>query len=354
MFEKPSLFFINGGISIILRSIIIIGWAINNFLEIIMFYLGVDSGGTKTDAVLTDESGDILRTTRAGAGNISSLGAVRVAELIDGILGYLLTDININEIEHATFAFAGAGRTKEKESLKTIIKNAGLKNFTVMTDAEILHYSIFGQEPGMLIAAGTGSICLIKADDSIYHQIGGMGFLFGDEGSGFFIGKNAIKLALNDTEAEKPLSELTQELIAFYEIQNPRELITIVYSSTSPQQKIASCAELICQLALQQNPDACKIIDMAAESLKDLAVRAIKYFGQQNCNEYNFALEGGILKKDSIVAAKFKQKANECGLQFRYFEQDTNPAASGVLYSLRKCGKNTPDSLILKLRNLAI
>ena len=66
-----------------------------------------------------------------------------------------------------------------------IIKSAGIENFSLMTDAEILNYAVFGDEPGILLASGTGSICVFKDQQNRYQQIGGWGYLLGDEGKRF-------------------------------------------------------------------------------------------------------------------------------------------------------------------------
>jgi len=153
-----------------------------------MYFLGVDGGGTKTAAILMDAQGNVLRTTRKGTGNIAVLDRGSVAQLIRSILQELLPEGDTENIRWATFAFAGAGRPQEREAVTAIIRNTGIRNFTVLSDAEILYYSVFGEEQGILISAGTGSICLVKGKDNQYHQIGGWGYLLGDEGSGFYIG----------------------------------------------------------------------------------------------------------------------------------------------------------------------
>ncbi len=127
-----------------------------------MYYLGVDGGGTKTAAVLADEQGRVLRQVKMGPGNIAVLDRGTLAQLIRNIVAELTAGLETRQLEWATFAFAGAGRAAEKETVRALIRGAGVQHFSVMTDAEILHYSVFGEEPGILISAGTGSICLLR------------------------------------------------------------------------------------------------------------------------------------------------------------------------------------------------
>ncbi len=317
-----------------------------------MFYLGVDGGGTKTAAVLADESGRVVRILKKGPGNIAILDRGTLAQLIRNIITELVEGGKSAKIRWATFAFAGAGRAAEKETVAALIRGAGIKHYSVMTDAEILHYSIFGEDPGILISAGTGSICLLKDRKGRYHQIGGWGYLLGDEGSGFYIGSRAIRNALQNLEEGKMPTKLTRELLAFYGIDRPEKLISIVYSSVNPSRLIASCARLVCELAEQGEPEAGIIVDQAVEELLQLVKRAITFYGDSGKTPYRISLTGGILKNNLFVKRKFQDKAQQSGFEFTYLEPEMEPAAAAVLYAVRKSDAEVQDSLIKALKQI--
>lgn len=317
-----------------------------------MYYLGVDGGGTKTAAVLADEEGRDIRAVKGGAGNIAVLDRGSVAQLIRSIISEILQGESIDQIAWGTFAFAGAGRTAEKSLVEAIVRGTGIRHLSVMTDAEILHYSIFRDEPGILLSAGTGSICLIRNHHSGYHQIGGWGYLLGDEGSGFYIGRSAIRAALRDREMGNPPSPLTQELLSFYGLDNPEKFITMIYSSVNPSNLIASCARLICELAETGESHALGIVEEATSALLDLAREAIRHFGNHPQREHRLCLTGGVLKNASIINQKFKERARAMGLKFRYLKPEMEPAAAGVIYSLKKAGKPVAEELVQKLKQI--
>ncbi len=319
-----------------------------------MYFLGVDGGGTKTAAILMDEAGKVVRTTRKGPGNIAVLDRGSVAQLIRSIISELLPQKEVQQIRWATFAFAGAGRPQEREGVTAIIRNTGIAHFSVLSDAEILYYSIFGENPGILISAGTGSICLVKGQDNQYHQIGGWGYLLGDEGSGFYIGSKAIRKALHDAELGLPPSRLTEKLLAFYGIAQPKSLITVVYSSVNPVRLIASCARLVCELAEKGAPEAIEIVEDAAQALLNMALEAVRYFGGEMGQEYPISLAGSILTEVQIVARKFQEKAAGLGLQFRYITPQMETAAAAVLYAFQRAGIQPDSSVLQQLQNLKI
>ncbi len=315
-----------------------------------MYFIGVDGGGTKTNSILSDLRGNIIRTSVRGTGNIAILDRGSVAKLIRNLISDLLQGEEIDKVRWITFAFAGAGRETEKEIAGEIIKGAGIRNFTIMTDAEILYYSIFNDDPGILISAGTGSICLIKNEKKQFQQIGGRGYLLGDEGGGFDIGNKAIRAAINDLESGKEPSKLTNELLSFYGLKRVSEFITITYSSLNPQRLVASCAKLVCDLAEMGEENAEKIVDSAADALLNLALKATEQL--KFLTELRIALVGSILKESSIVNQKFKQKARKRGLEFTYVQQELAAAAAAVLYSLTKSGEQASASLINKLKRI--
>ena len=75
-----------------------------------MYFLGLDGGGTKTNAILSDISGVQLRRTEGGPGNVSTMGSDSVKELILDLLEKLLEGEPLSQIQNATLCFAGIGR----------------------------------------------------------------------------------------------------------------------------------------------------------------------------------------------------------------------------------------------------
>lgn len=317
-----------------------------------MYFLGVDGGGTKTTAVLANENGTVLRTLRTGAGNISTINRGATAQLIREIISRLLQSRAVEQIRWATFAFAGAGRKPEREIVEALIRGAGIRDFSLTTDAQINYYSFFRDQPGILISSGTGSICLVRDRNSKFHQIGGLGYLLGDEGSGFFIGTRAIRAALYDFEFGKEPSRLTRELLNFYGLSSPENLVSMVYSSVNPSHLIASCARLVCEIANAGEPNALKIADEAAVALVDLALQAVQFFKDNPEPVYKMALTGGILKPSSVVHRLFKQKMQKWELNVQYLQQEMVPAAAAVLYSMQACGQSISEELTLKLKQI--
>ncbi|MFQ5605146.1 MAG: N-acetylglucosamine kinase [bacterium] len=315
-----------------------------------MYYLGIDGGGSKTSGILCDAKGKMLKTLTKGAGNIAVLAEKQVVQLLNEMVFELLEEIQVEQIKWATCGFAGAGREKEKNLVGQIIREIGIRNFTLMTDAELLYYAIHGEKQGLLIASGTGSVCLIKNKNHEFEQLGGWGYLLGDEGSGYDIGRNAVRNALREQEMGRPLSKLTHALLTHCDVDTPRALMSMIYAADNPQNLLASFAQIVGDQALQEEPNALRIVDAAAKNLVELALTSLERMESEP--PHRIALSGGVLNEPSVFSSKFKRKAQQLNLDFHYFTQEMPPAAAGILYSLHKAGEMISESLFKKLRSL--
>jgi N-acetylglucosamine kinase-like BadF-type ATPase len=307
-----------------------------------MLYLGVDSGGTKTAAVLADTDGHCT-TAVVASGNIAASGREKIKSLLGDILGQLSIADSVESIGGATFAFAGAGREKEKQTLSSIIAAAGFAQYTVMTDAQILHYGIFDGRDGILVASGTGSVGLAKTESLGYRQFSGLGFVLGDEGSGFFIGKCAIQMALDEAQCGQAPSPLTESLLAFYKVQKSEELVTITYASPTPQRLVASCARTVCDRA-DRDEAARRIVQRAGQALADLAITAATSCGFDRA-ACPVALTGSV-GASQVIRAAFEQKLQHSDFACTFYESSMSAAAAAALHAMRQAG-HPPDKTVL-------
>lgn len=317
----------------------------------LMYFLGVDGGGTKTAAVLV-RLGACRTTTSAvaSAGNVATIGREATEALLQTILVQLGVADRTDEIGCATFAFAGAGRPKERQMVESIVRSAGIQNSVAMTDAEILHYSVFEDKQGVLLLAGTGSVCVFRNATGEYQQIGGWSYLLGDEGSGFDIGRQAIRAALRGAELGRPPSQLTYCLLSFYELACPEDLVTAVSRCDNQQQYVASCAAVVAKLAEQGDLEASSIIDAAVEALVGLATTAKELTRQSGT--IDVAVCGGALQPSTLLTKRFGERTQELGLSPGLLFPELHPAAACVLYAMKTNGQPLDDELMNDLKQV--
>lgn len=311
-----------------------------------MKFLGLDGGGSKTTAVLCDLPEQTVKSAIRGPGSASIIGVNGIKELVLDILKELSPGDSISEIQGATLSFAGVGREGDKKKVFESISEIGLNRINIISDAEMLHYAAFGKNDGILIESGTGAVCLYGKKDNL-KQLGGWGYLLGDEGGGYDMGREAVKSALNDENQARNRSTLTDALLKFYELSKPEDFISVVYNSDNPQNLLASSAELICSYAEDGNEKALRIVEKASGALVNLALSAIEMHKSEP--PFRLACAGALLENKTPVLKGFKSKLQDSEVEIDWIGIPMSPAAAGAAFAIESAGEELPDSLFDKL-----
>lgn len=233
--------------------------------------IGVDGGGTKTDLILVDCSGRILAQHVTGGCNPSHLGA-------DGARAVLLTALEAllaaSKIEHpkpkirATRLFM-AGSPAAWQEIAGLIHGFG--RIETDTDALPVLELATGGQPGLVVHAGTGSFVSARAPDGSVHYAGGLGWRFGDPGSGFDLGRRAIAHALLELQGWSPASGLGEALQEHTGLADETAIKRSLYTSPDANAHIAGFARRVLELI----PRGCKPAQLVlATSIADLVAQA--------------------------------------------------------------------------------
>lgn len=316
-----------------------------------MIFLGIDAGGTKTTAVAADLNGEQIRTAQGAPGAISAIGVSGINSLLTELLKELDIYDSLDRLQAATFGFSGVGRADVREKVKDEIEKIGVNNFKLITDGELLHYSAFGESDGILLEAGTGAVC-ISGNNNVLTQIGGWGFILGDEGGGYQIGRDAIRNALSENDKNLPVSKLSIEIMKFYGVEKREELMNVVYSADSVQKIISSSAFTVCEMAKQGDTDAQTIVEDAATHLFTILQTALEKYGTDD--SIKIACAGSILSEDSPVFDLFNKKVDNIGYSFEFIDIPIEPAAAGVLYAVNSSGEEASEQLLNSLKGITV
>lgn len=271
-----------------------------------MYIIGIDGGGTKTIAILGNEKGNILGKKEIGPSNYQVIGRENLKKLIIGLIDNLIKDSHIkkSEISKISLGLAGAGRENEKREIQTILKNAGFDSI-VENDAVIALIGALGGKPGVVVIAGTGSIALGKNENNEIVRAGGWGYILGDEGSGFYIGKNALIYALKEYDGRGKKTILTEMIKQNLKISDTEEIVPMVYSGKLTRAGIADLAKLVFKAAKKGDKIASVILNKAGQELGLLAYAVIKRLKFET-KDIDIALIGGIFKQKEFLLEPIK------------------------------------------------
>jgi N-acetylglucosamine kinase-like BadF-type ATPase len=153
---------------------------------------------------------------------------------------------------------------------------------------------------GVALISGTGSSAFGRGQDGTSKRCGGWGFLLGDEGSGYAIGRAALQIALESLEESNAPTGLAGEVLAKFAVDAVPELTRAIYASAHPRHTIADLATLVVKSAGNADPHAIRILDRAAAELAHLAARTVHAVGLQDAG-LPLAASGGVLANSTRV-----------------------------------------------------
>jgi len=280
-------------------------------LDEIHYIFCIDGGGSKTELQIVDKLGNIMQLhqhgqkqdlIKAGSSNFTIVGEHGIKQVVKNLCDDVtMTSLNcslssIIKQSLVVGGFAGGGRPEAKIALRSAFKEYGFddKNIIITTDADMALE--LADNPGIIIIAGTGSICLGKKDETVFH-VGGLGRYIGDEGSGYKIGMGALKVALEEEYGWGNHTSLTQELRMHFNQPDLKNLVTPFYQGTITPDEIAALTPLVFNQAAQGDVLAQNIIDNAAHNAGWLLKTIVKKGNFQPCPLH---LVGGVFKNSSM------------------------------------------------------
>jgi N-acetylglucosamine kinase-like BadF-type ATPase len=232
--------------------------------------IGVDGGGTKTELILLDADGAELARHIAVGCNPSQVGAEQARQILETALREL-TAKHPGPVSHSLFCMAGNGAFWRETA-------AALKEFGAITTLDdslpVLELATNGA-PGLVLHAGTGSFIAARGPDGKVHYAGGLGWKFGDPGSGFDIGRRALGLALLELQSQPPgtnqVSPLIEALRTHTGLTDYSANSRFFYYDPAANAKIAAFAPRVLSLAEHDCGPAQQVV---ADSITDLARQA--------------------------------------------------------------------------------
>src|SRR5215831_6142828 len=210
-----------------------------------MHVLGIDAGGTKTVCQLADGEGNVLAEARRGGANLQASGELEVEKVLHGVMEEALADRDV--IPSAIcLGIAGVDRPDDARVVRGIMRRIGYKARTlVVNDALVALEAGAPAQPGVVIIAGTGSIAYGRNDRNQAARAGGWGYVLGDEGSGYWIGRAALRAVLREADRRGPATKLTELLLDYYGVPRAQDLIHQVYAATLRPSAIAALAQCV-------------------------------------------------------------------------------------------------------------
>lgn len=289
--------------------------------------LGIDGGGTKTEVAIATETGEILSRSYSGPSNWTTTPRKIAQEnIVEGIESVLRQVPGI-KIDLITAGVAGSAR-KESE-LKEFLYSLNIaKDVIVTTDAHIaLVGAVLGFE-GIIVIAGTGSISYGRRGDR-EKRTGGWGYLLGDEGSAYDVGRKGMIAVLKayDGRGEKTL--LTDMFYEYLGQGDVEALIRIIYERS--KDIISGFARYVVRAGEMGDKVALEILNTASYELSLLGISTANGLGYQREDRFDLAYTGGFFKAENIVVKPFVNFIKEKFPNANIFRAKAEPVVGAII-----------------------
>ncbi len=299
-------------------------------------FLGVDGGQSGTSAVIGDESGRILGIGEAGPCNHAAAGEgrVKLERAVSGSVAAACVQAGLDaakvEFEAACLGMSG-GPDDKREILAGMLRAGQL---IVTNDAVIALSGAMGGGQGTIVIAGTGSIGFGRNAGGRTARAGGWGYVFGDEGGGFDIARQAVRAALRMEEGWGPPTSLREVLLEATGSVSANEALHRFYTPEWPRSRVASLAPLVDEAARSGDRVALEILNRAAQDLAYLA-GSVRVRLWQPGDEVEVAYIGGVFAS-GILLERFRTLVE---LDFtRCAAPRFGPAEGALLEAWQACG----------------
>ncbi len=258
------------------------------------FVVGVDGGGTSTRAVVLDDTGaEIARVEREGA-VVSVEAPDEAASAVAAAVRAAAEQGGVKLPLKALWAgLAGAGREAARDAVTAALSGVGLaQSIEVGTDVEGAFHDAFGDGPGVMLIAGTGSIAWARDEGGVMHRVGGWGQHVGDEGSGYWMVMEALRRVARAEDGRSTATTLRESVLERLGLLDPTELVAWVASAG--KREIAALVPDVAHAASAGDAGAVDILERAVDMLARHLTAVVERSGPWS-QKPRLALWGGLI-----------------------------------------------------------
>lgn len=284
--------------------------------------VGLDIGGTKTHGVRWN-AGVVVAEAISGSSNVQNVtpeeAARNLTELFTALGG---------QVGHVVAGSGGVDTDDDADALRCLIaRQVPDARIDVVHDTRLI-LAAGEASTGIAVIAGTGSVAWGLDSEGRQARSGGWGYLLGDEGSGYWVGREAVRATLHRFNREEPLGVLGQAVLQATGAEKPEELIAL-FHKPSGRRYWAGQAHLVFDAAEAGDGVAQTIIEAAAHHLCGLVTDVASVLGVHRPVIIGGGLAVHQLKLQALVRAGLAEEGFD---EVRFLNTDP---VHGVKYLLR-------------------
>ncbi len=314
------------------------------------FFLGVDTGATKTHALIADDTGQVIGYGKAGPGNHEVVGYPGVIQALQSAVRQALTNagLSIEEINGAGFGIAGYDWPSERQPTLEAIHTLGLSApLEAVNDMVVGLIAGASQGWGVVIDAGTGTNCRGRTPDGREGMITGMGDWFGEHGGGSDLVHEAVRRVAWEWSKRGPKTQLSAALLG---LTGASSLTDLLEGLTLEKYYInSSFAPLVFQIAAEGDAVAREIIAWLGNELGESILAVVRQIEIQLL-DFEVVMIGSLFNGGSLLIEPMIARVHTLAPYARFTRLKAPPVTGGVLLGMQIAGR---DFLPIRERLLA-
>ncbi|MGL4361686.1 MAG: N-acetylglucosamine kinase [Cellulosilyticaceae bacterium] len=322
------------------------------------YIIGVDGGNTKTDYFLFDTEGTYIGTIRSGTcshermtngyeGSYTEMNA-RIQELL------VAHNVDIEDVVIGVFGLAGLDTPVQKECLEEVIRRIGFKNFIADNDGYLGLKAGSSDGIGICSINGTGTVTAGIDAEGNRLQVGGIGYVSGDDGGGGFISRELFREIYTTLYRCGECTDMVDDVLALLNITDKKYFIHAVSEFMEQGKSQTEFVKLVLRYADKGDTVALKIVNKVAEELAKSTVGCIRNLEFKEEGNVTIVLGGSVWTKPktTIMIDAYKMNIEKLtNLECSYVVLQVPPGIGAVLWALEVAKGEALDS---NLRNKII
>jgi N-acetylglucosamine kinase-like BadF-type ATPase len=263
----------------------------------VAWYLGIDAGGTRTKAALAWDRREIARA-EGGSVKLLRVSEQQARESLRSLLEEVSAKAKapLNEVRATCVGLSGLSVAEVRESVEQLLREMVAGEQLLCGDEEIALEAAFPEPiPGVLVISGTGSHAVVRTPTGEIQRVGGWGPALGDEGSGYWIGREAVRHALRAHDAGERTAVL-QAVAQAWGCSTLNEIVSKAHSASAPD--FAALVPVVVRAAEFSDAVAVDVLQSAGEELARLALLAGRHL---NGGTLRIGWTGSVLRRVAPV-----------------------------------------------------
>ena len=316
----------------------------------------MDGGGSRTRCAAFGLNGELLADIETGPSNHlqveRELVVQSLTEAVRTVMAKCARDLTDVICVSAGLAGVDVDGTGSDEMAK-ILEGLGFQRLVINGDMVIAHAGALGGDPGVIALAGTGSSILGVNESGERVKVGGWGPIFGDEGSAYRIGQEALRASARAFDGRGPTTALTDVINYTFGLNSFSETLGAVYSNELKPRDIAALSRPVYAAAEAGDETARNIFLKAGEELADCVDAAIRRL-KMDSTGCKISYQGAVLESCAIARESFSEQLIRIHSNCQLIPPMTSPLAGAYLLGLRSIGIVPGDEILSRLASTQI